>query len=131
MYTPISYNNTVGTPPEARPFSRRPQRRPAGSAACRRRRGCGQSPYEDSGLRKVLLELNLDSRGGIPMSKGNFSESLRQRILVGIIVVGSLGAGPNPHAENPELLGLRPKQGVPSTGWTSHRPAASFLTLNI
>ena len=50
----------------------------------------GQSPYYDSGFQRVWLKRNLNLRGGILMSIGNFLDVLSQRILVGIILVGRL-----------------------------------------
>ena len=55
--------------------------------------------YDTANLRTKILDVGgLDSsrvlnlRGGIPMSIRHFAEVLRQRILVGIILVGRLGA---------------------------------------
>ena len=55
--------------------------------------------YDTANLHTKILDVGgfdssrvLNLRGGIPMSIRHFAEVLRQRTLVGIILVGRLGA---------------------------------------
>ena len=73
-------------------------------------------------LRTKILDFRGNSsriiilRGGIVMSTGNFLESLRQRILVGIVLVGRLGVV----RQAVELSG-RPAVRLSSLGWLGRR----------
>ena len=51
------------------------------------------STYYDSGFHRVWLKQNLKFKGGIPRPMGDLPESLSQQILVGMILVGRVGAG--------------------------------------
>ena len=70
-------------------------------------------------FREFYSSIILILRGGILMSMVNFPESLSQRILVGIIIVGRLGVNttqrsrgsPRPPAEDP----LDPDQEIRKT----------------
>ena len=53
----------------------------------------GQSPYWESGFRRVWLKQNLNCKGWNSHVHRGFLQMLSQQILVGIIWVGRLGVG--------------------------------------